>query len=199
MSNRKNKEKLQERLKRVDVEKSGDSSISTTNNDFIEKYSKVRGDVSSMFNKKSKFPIGLDIFISLLLILVVVSLVIGAYFLIIKFDDAYDNATIEYVLLVDKKQAYGVIKGDNIYIERYGSVVYLGNIVEVDENVEVSSSKEGANQYVAIKVHADAQYRDDEGYSIDEEKIAVGRELSVRVKSKAFSCEIVELYVTQSK
>ena len=124
MSNRKNKDKSQERLKQADREKSSDSAFTKVNNDFVEKYSKVRGNVSSVFTKKSKFPIGLDIFISILLILVVAALVVGAYFLIIKFDDAYDNATVEYVLLVDKSQAEGIVKGDNVYIDRYGSALW---------------------------------------------------------------------------
>lgn len=197
MSNRKNKDKSQERLKQADREKSSDSAFTKVNNDFVEKYSKVRGNVSSVFTKKSKFPIGLDIFISILLILVVAALVVGAYFLIIKFDDAYDNATVEYVLLVDKSQAEGIVKGDNVYIDRYGSAVYLGNIIEVDDKVEVASAEE--TSYVLVKIHADAQYRDDEGYSIDDEKIAVGRSMSVRVKDKALMGEIVDLSVLKFK
>lgn len=199
MSKRKNKEKLQEKLKHADIEKSTDSTYGTVNNDFVEKYSKVRGNVSSVFRKKSKFPIGLDIFISFLLILVVAALVVGAYFLIIKFDEAYDNATIQYVLLVDKNQAEGVVKGDNVYIDRYGSMIYLGNIIEVNENIEVSSKNENSPQYVAVTVYVDAQYRDDEGYNVDEEKIAVGRAMNVRVKSKSLACEIIELHVLKTK
>lgn len=199
MSNRKNKDKIQEKLKQADKDKSTDSGFSAVSNNFAEKYSKVRGNVSSVFTKKSKFPIGLDIFISLLLILVVAALVVGAYFLIIKFDDAYDNATVEYVLLVDKTQAEGVVRGDNVYIDRYGSVVYLGSIIDVNENVEVSSGLENSPQYVAITVHADAQYRDDEGYNIDEEKIAVGRAITVRVRSNTLACEIIDLSVLKAK
>ena len=197
MSNRKNKDESQERLKQADREKSSDSAFTKVNNDFVEKYSKVRGNVSSVFTKKSKFPIGLDIFISILLILVVAALVVGAYFLIIKFDDAYDNATVEYVLLVDKSQAEGIVKGDNVYIDRYGSAVYLGNIIEVDDKVEVASAEE--TSYVLVKIYADAQYRDDEGYSIDDEKIAVGRSMNVRVKNMAILCEIVDLSVLKFK
>ncbi len=197
MSNRKNKDESQERLKQADREKSSDSAFTKVNNDFVEKYSKVRGNVSSVFTKKSKFPIGLDIFISILLILVVAALVVGAYFLIIKFDDAYDNATVEYVLLVDKSQAEGIVKGDNVYIDRYGSAVYLGNIIEVDDKVEVASAEE--TSYVLVKIHADAQYRDDEGYSIDDEKIAVGRSMNVRVKNMAILCDIVDLSVLKFK
>ena len=197
MSNRKNKDKVQERLKLADREKSADSALSKANSDFAEKYSKVRGNVSSVFTKKSKFPLGLDIFISIFLILVVAALVVGAYFLIVKFDDAYDNATIEYVILVDKNQTEGIVKGDNVYIDRYGSLVYLGNIMEINEKVEVTSGSDA--QYLAIKVYADARYRDDEGYNIDDEKIAVGRSLSVKVKNHTLTGEIIELSVLKAK
>lgn len=198
MSNRRNKEKIQHRLKHADREKSTDSAVSSVNKQFAEKYNKVRGNVSSVFTRKSKFPLGLDIFISILLIVIVAALVVGAYFLVIKFDDAYDNATIEYVLLVDKNQAEGVIKGDNVYIDRHGAVAYLGNVIDVNSNVSVASNN-GSVQYVAITVHADAQYRDDEGYSVDDEKIAVGKPISVRVKNATLACEIIELFVLNSK
>ena len=128
MPNRKNKDKIDEKLVNADREKSADSSRASVKNDFVEKYTKARGSVSSVFTKKSKFPIGLDIFISFLLIVIVAALVVGAYFLIIKFDDAHENATIEYVLLVDKQSAQGLEKGNNVYMDKYGSTIYFGNV-----------------------------------------------------------------------
>jgi hypothetical protein len=131
------------------------------------------------------------------LIVLVAAIVVGAYFLIIKFDDAHENATIEYVLLVDKAYAQDLEKGSNVYMEKYGSVVYLGNIVDINDKIEVDNGTE--TEYVSVTVRADVQYRDDEGYMIDDEKIAVGRTLSVRVKSVAFMCDIVELTVISRK
>lgn len=199
MSNRKNKDKVQEKLISADREKSSDAARSSVNNDFVEKYTKARGSVSSVFTKKSKFPIGLDIFISILLIAIVAALVVGAYFLIIKFDDSHDNAVVEYVLLVDKAQVEGIEKGNNAYIDRNGSVVYFGNIIDINDNIVVANENVAVTEFVAITVRADAQYRDDEGYTINGEKIAVGRSISLHIKDRALACEIIELAAAKRK
>ncbi len=193
MSNKRNKEKIKDKLRRADSERSADVLSSSVNSSFIEKYTKARGNVSSVFSKKNKFPIGLDIFISVLLIVIVAALVVGAYFLIIKFDDAYDNATIEYTLLVPLEQTEGIQKGNNVYIDRSGSVVYIGSVIEVNRDVSVSNVNSAVTEYVTVTVRADALYRDDEGYNIDDEKIAVGRAISVRINNRALLCEIIGL------
>ena len=198
MSNKKNNEKLHENLIRADKEKSADSNSSAANNNFIEKYTKTRGNISSVVTKKKKFPIFLDIIISFILVLLVAALVAGTYYLIIRFDDSYDNATVEYVLLVDSSVLEGLQKGDNIYIDKSGSVIYLGNIIDINNNISVDNPY-AATQYVALTVRADVRYRDDEGYNIDDEKIAVGRSIRVRINNNALNGEIVELTVIKNK
>ena len=195
MSNRKNKDNASEKLKQVDRVRSTDSSHTSKNNDFVEKYTKARGSVSSVFTKKSKFPIGLDIFISLLLVVLVAALVVGAYFLIVRFNDSHDNATIEYVMLADKASVEGVEKGNNVYTESNGSVNYLGSVIDINENIAVASE----SSFVAITVRVDAQYRDDEGYKVNDEKIAVGRTICVCVGDSKFNGDIIELSIMQNK
>ncbi len=198
MSNKKNKEN-KERLTRHDRERSSDSAPLSANNNFIEKYTKARGNVSSVFSKKSKFPIGLDIFISILLIVLVAALVVGAYFLIISFDDAYQDVTVDYVLLVDKAQASTAQRDMDLYVDKDGSAVHLGKITAIDDKVTVSGVDGAASEYVAITVRANLQFRDDEGFSIDDVKIAVGNAISVRVKNVVLNCEIVDLAILEVK
>ena len=195
MSNRKNKDNASEKLKQADRVRSTDSSHTSKNNDFVEKYTKARGSVSSVFTKKSKVPIGLDIFISLLLVVLVAALVVGAYFLIVRFNDSHDNATIEYVMLADKASVEGVEKGNNVYTESNGSVNYLGSVIDINENIAVASE----SSFVAITVRVDAQYRDDEGYKVNDEKIAVGRTICVCVGDSKFNGDIIELSIMQNK
>ncbi len=199
MSNKKNKEKIKERLGRSDNDKSAGTAFSSVNNNLFEKYTKARGNVSSVFAKKSKFPIGLDIFISVLLVLIVAALVVGAYFLIIRFDDAYDNETVEYVLLVEKNQIEGAEKGNDIYVDKDGAVIFCGSIVNIEDSNFTLENSDVNIEYALVTVRADVQFRDDEGFSIDEEKIAVGRTMTVRVKDTTFTCDIVELTVLESK
>ena len=196
MSNKKNNEKLQEKLVHADKDKSADSKNSAANNSFIEKYTKTRGNVSSVLTKKKKFPIVLDILISLILVLIVAGLVVGAYFLIIRFDDSYDNAIAEYVLLVENGDVEGLSKGDNVYIDKSGSVVYLGNVIEIDKEVSVNNSNV-TSKLIAITVRADVQYRNEEGYNIDGEKIAVCRNIAIRINNKVLLGDIVELVIIE--
>ena len=196
MSNKKNNENLQGKLTHADKERSADANSSAVNNSFIEKYTKTRGNVSSVFTKKKKFPIVLDILISLVLVLIVAALVVGAYFLIIRFNDSYDNATVEYVLLVDREVLDGLSKGDNVYVDKAETVVYLGNVVDIDKEVSVSNLNTTA-KLVALTIRADVQYRNDEGYNIDGEKIAVGRNITIRINNKVLPSEIVELVIIE--
>ena len=191
MSYRKNR-KITEKLKHEDSDISVDANVLSANSNLIEKYSKARGNVGSVFSKKNKFPLGLDIFVSVLLIALVAALVVGAYFLIDRFNDSYDDQQIEYVLLVDKALVTNVLNGDNLYVDKDGSAIYFGRVSNIDKNVVVYNEKDGG-EYVLLTVHADVLYRDNEGYNLEGIKIAVGRSLTARVGGNVFEGEIISL------
>lgn len=193
MSYRKNKIK-RERLRLADSDISADSAISSVNGNLLEKYTQARGNVSSVFSKRNKFPLALDIIISVLLILLVIAIVVGGYFLMKRFDDSYDSKDIEYVLLIDISEIDGVNKGDNLYVDKDGSAIYFGRVTEIDDKVIVTGKDETVD-YVLVTLHATVQYRDDDGYSLDGERIAIGKEISARVDDDTFSGEIVRLSV----
>ena len=132
-----------------------------------------------------------------MLVVLVAALVVGASFLIIRFDDSYDNATVEYVVIVDKSVAEGLSKGDNVYIDKPGSVIYMGNVIDIHKDISVERPDVIADGYVALTIRASVQYRDGEGYNIDGEKIAVGRDMTIRINNSISTCEIVELVIIE--
>lgn len=192
------KRRERERLRLADNEISAESGISSVNNNLLEKYTMARGNVSSVFSKKTKFPIALDIIISILLVLLVVAIVAGACFIVARFNDAHDSRNIEYQLLIERSEIDDITKGENLYVDKDGSAIYFGRVVDVNDRVVVTGKEQNAD-YVIVTLHATVQYRDDEGYSIGSERIAVGREISARIDSDTFKCEIISLVILRDQ
>ncbi len=196
MAYRKRRER--ERLKLADNDISADSGVSSVNNNLLEKYTQARGNVSSVFSKKSKFPLALDIIISVLLVLLVAAIVAGACLIVARFDDSYDSKDIEYELLIDRAEIDDIQKGVNLYVDKNGSAIYFGRVVDINERVVVTGKEQDAD-YVIVTLHATVQYRDDEGYSLAGEKIAVGREISARINNDTFNGEIINLLILRDQ
>lgn len=197
-NNKLNTDALGGELKFADSEKSGDTveNKKSVGADFLKKESKLaqkgRGNVSNIFKKKNKFPLALDIIIAVLAVALVAGAVLGAYYAFVYFSDDSYSATVEYTLLTKKNESGIVSKGKDVYMDVGSDTYYLGSIVDVEDNVTVEGSQE---QYIGVRVRVDLEYRPKEGYSVNDVKIAVGRELTVRTDTKSYSGTIVEFEI----
>ena len=198
-NNKLNTDALGGELKFADSEKSGDTveNKKSVGADFLKRESKLaeksRGNVTDIFKKKNKFPIALDIIIAVLAIALVVGAVFGAYFAFVYFSDDSDTVTVEYTLLTEKNESGVITKGKDIYMDSGSATYYLGSIVDVKNNVTVEGSE---SQYVSVRVRVTLEYRPKEGYTVNNVKIAVGRELTVRTDTETYSGTIVEFVRT---
>lgn len=194
-NNKLNTDALGGELKFADSEKSNDTVDvkKSVGADFLKKESKLaekgRGNVTNIFKKKNKFPIALDIVISVLAIALVAGAIFGAYYAFVYFSDDSDTATVEYTLLTEKDESGIIARGKDIYIDNGSNTYYLGSIVDIKDNVSVENSE---NEFIAVRVRVTLEYRTKEGYSINDVKIAVGKELTVRTDTKTYSGTIVE-------
>ena len=202
MSNNKlNTDALGGELKFADSEKLSDESSvkKTVGAEFLKKENKLnekgRGNVNEIFKKKNRFPLALDIIIAVLAVAIVVGAVFGAYYAFVYFSDDSEEVTIEYLILTSKDDSGAVAKGKDVYFDS-DKTYYMGSIVDVDANVDVKGDENPFNvdiDYVVVRVRATVEYRSDEGYSIHDEKIAVGKDITLRTDEYVYSGTLVGL------
>ena len=168
--------------------------------EFLKKESKMnekgRGNINALFKKKKKFPLALDIIIAILAIAIVAGAIFGAYFAFVYFADDSEEITVEYVILAKKTNSSNITKGNDVYFDKESKAYYFGNVVDVSYDVDVTgvSNPLGIQvEYMLVSVRATVNYRNDDGYSINEQKIAVGKDITFRAGQNSYSGTIVEL------
>ena len=82
---------------------------------------------------------------------------------------------------------YRPMKNKSIYLETDNNSVYFGKVT----NVEFKTDSEG-NDVAILTVNADVKYRKNDGYSIDEKRIAVGGAYTVRAEEITVDGVIIE-------
>ena len=168
--------------------------------EFLKKESKMnekgRGNINAIFKKKKKFPLALDIIIAVLAIAIVAGAILGAYFAFVYFADDSEEMTVEYVILAKKNSSTNINKGNDVYFDNEGKTYYFGNVIDISDDVGVNgvSNPLGITvESMLVTVRATVNYRNDDGYSINEQKIAVGKDITFRAGQNSYSGTIVEL------
>ena len=171
--------------------------------EFLKKESKMnekgRGNVNAIFKKKKKFPLALDIIIAILAIAIVAGAIFGAYFAFVYFADDSEEITVEYVILAKNTNSINVAKGNDVYFDKDGKTYYFGTVIDTSNDVDVAGVSNVIGgitieyEYTLVSVRATVNYRNDDGYSINEQKIAVGKDFTFRAGKNSYSGTIVEL------
>jgi len=149
--------------------------------------------------KRKKLPIAVDILISVLMVAIVVGFIFGAYFLFKLYTNDYNNTTVEYTFITyseEEPKWYKNLKGDRLYFDVDGSAVYFGRISEVGI---VDQYEENGKYVIALLVKADVKYKQNEGYQIGDNKIAVGSEYDLRSGTRCISGTVVEVWKDGSR
>ena len=171
-------------LKRKDAKKDGGTSVHHVAALASQKKipdSMIDPDFSNVKVKK-KLPIAVDVIAGILMILIVIGAVVGSYLLFRYYSNDYDSKKITYDIIVDATEEYEqykhLIKQD-VYLDTADNSLYFGQIVRVEKI-------EGETDRVLIRISATAKYRNGEGYSLGEKRIAVGSEfLKLRCGEKS--------------
>ncbi len=184
-------------LKHADMDKFGGNkpaSDSLNKGDFLikDKKTKDKQDRKSA-DKKRRVPLALDIIVALVIIMLAVGLLLGVYYAFRKYANSYKDASIQYTVLISGEDAAEItdanaLKGKELYLDADGNTYYFGKITAVT----VLEGVDGEIQ-ISAKVSVACKYRNDEGFSVEGNRIAVGGEYSLRTKESGFDVAIVEI------
>ncbi len=174
-----------------------------------ERKIKVKVKKPSGLKRSSKRIINaVDVLIILLVFAVIGTLIAGISLREVIFGkDESEVKTIEYVVLfsgVDESLAGTIKNGDAVYSEDSG--VCFGHIsseVEVD-TYSVVGYKDGAAQMkpypdkvnLTVTIRVDASYSEDQGYSVDGNRIALGRSYTMRFPGLLAEGECINIRVS---
>ena len=182
------KNKTARDLKRADAEKSS-GAVSQLAGISLNK---ARGGDDNGFKAKQtarkRLPIVVDIIIAILFVAIFAGAVTGAYFAFRAFAVDFESVNVEYTMLVltENVADYSGLEEQALYLDHDGSVEFFGKIKSVQ-----ASEKNGG---VLVVVEATVRYREGEGYSVDECKLAVGQEYTLRTQyGKSICGTVVEL------
>ena len=138
---------------------------------------------------RKRLPIVVDIIIAILFVAIFAGIVTGAYFAFRSFAVDFENVNVEYTVLVPEASAadYAGLEEQQLYLDVDGNVEFFGKVKSVR-----ASENEG---YVLVTVKSTVRYKEGDGYSIGEYKLAVGQEYTLRTQSgKTVAGVVVELY-----
>ncbi len=182
-------------LKHADIDKFGGKHIVTDSldkGDFLINEKKTRGKQNKKSpDQKRSVPLALDIIVSLVIILIVAALVVGAYFVFKNYTGSYKDVNIQYTLLIsntDEISNPDALKDKDIYLDCDANTYYFGKIT----NATVIKGADGKKQ-ITLDVSVSSKYRKGEGFSIEENRIAVGAQYSLRIEEDGFDAAIVEI------
>lgn len=140
--------------------------------------------------KKKRFPIVVDIIVAVVMLAVLGVVLVGAYALLKNYSNDYKGVSVEYTVVCEGKDLNSLVSltNENIYCDIDGNALYFGRVKEVriEKNAEL--------QKVIFTLERDGvKYRDGEGYSISDERLAVGATYCLRYEKTSFECTVVEL------
>ena len=175
-------------LKHADADKSGGVLNQLTGS--IPKNRKSDYDtVKRVRQARKRLPIVVDVIIAILILAMIVGAFVGAFYLFRYFTVDYDTVNVEYTVVLDSSVA-GKLKNENVYCDIDGNTVYFGKIKKAETD--------GMGNTL-IRISATVRYKEDEGYTLGESRLAVGARFALRTEQGvSFAGTIVE-FVDKSK
>ena len=182
-------------LKHADAEK---SYTSPTPNSILDGVSVKLGDSigSSVRAKKDekRIPVLVDIITGLLLLAIVVGIAVGAVYLFRYYTDDYEGVSVEYTYICisdDLEEMHGrSLRNKSLYLDTEDNTLYFGNVVSAEL---YDLGNESGEKMLVVVVNANLKFKDDEGYSVNDQRIAVGSEYTLRSEDVVVNGTIVEL------
>lgn len=183
-----NKNETEKDLKRADAEKSS-GTVSQLAGISLSKARKSEDNgFQAIQTARKRLPIVVDIIIAILFVVIFAGAVVGAYFAFRAFAVDFESVNAEYTMLVITENGadYAGLEEQALYLDIDGSVEFFGKIKSVQ-----ASEKNGG---VLVVVGATVRYKEGEGYSVGDCKLAVGQEYTLRTQyGKSICGTVVEL------
>lgn len=140
--------------------------------------------------KKKVITVVLDILVGLLILAIAAGIIVGTYFLFKYYSNDYDTATITYTFIYDGYVDPAEMIGKDMFCDDGETAHYFGEITDVYQ----VDHRDGYTEIAwAFEITVTAKYRDDKGYEIDDNRIAVGRGFGLRSGEEEYFGTVVEL------
>lgn len=184
-------------LKREDQKKSYDNGGSGVYHgiDFIGGKRITDKSAGANVKVKKKLPLAVDIIAGIIMLALVLGVIVGSYMLFRYYSNDYETRNVTYTVVFnveDEINKYASMKNGELYMDVDGNAVYFGKIISTPE-------KDAELGRVTLEVNASVKYKKDEGYSIGDNRLAVGSEYKLRWLEKTLSMSVVELGETGGK
>ncbi len=143
--------------------------------------------------KTRKIPLIIDIIIGVLLIALAGAIIVGSYLLFRYYSNDYSGVKVEYVVVwgnAGEFPDHTQIENKDLYLDVNGNSEYFGNISGIEKRDGSSSANE--DEFL-LTVSSTLKYRAGEGYSIGDNRLAVGSEFVLRCEDKLLEVTVVEL------
>ena len=183
-----NKNETEKDLKRADAEKSSGTVSQLAGISLNKARKSENGGFNVRQTARKRLPIVVDIIIAILFVAIFAGAIVGAYFAFRAFAVDFESVNAEYTMLVLTENAadYAGLEEQALYLDIDGSVEFFGKIKSVQ-----ASEKNGG---VLVVVEATVRYKEGEGYSFGDCKLAVGQEYTLRTQNgKSIYGTVVEL------
>lgn len=181
-------------LKKADAKKS-QGEVGTTLRNEILGGRKIRenSDIKNIKVKK-RLPIAIDIIAGILMLALMCGVVAGSYLLFRYYSNDYDSVNVTYKVAFDtaeKDQVLAVMRAnEKVFLDTESNSLYFGKITGV--NTEENGMGQNSRRiYLTIEINA--KYRKGEGYSLGDERLAVGSKFMLRCGERTETVTVVEL------
>ena len=159
-------------LKNADSDKSGGIT-----NQPLATLAKTRKNDYSPIKKirsaRKRMPIVVDVIIAIILAIIIGAVAVGGFYAFRYFTVDYDTVDVEYMIILDENSAKN-LKNEQVYCDIDGNTLHFGKIKSI--------GTDGNGRQVVVIAHT-VKYKADEGYSIGEERLAVGRSYNLRTEN----------------
>jgi hypothetical protein len=196
-------ERSGENLKKADLKKSeyeSNGSIQRSASELFggRKIKDTSDATKKKARKKKKLAIVADIIVIILMAALVAGVVIGSYWLFRYYSDDYEGINITYTVACpcgEDISPYVSMKNKGIYLDTEDNSIYFGKVVDVQL---VSAEDENETNVLLIEIVASVKYRNGEGYSLQDNRIAVGSEYKLRSGDTVVDVTVAELSTNAS-
>lgn len=181
-------------LKKADSKKSHGEIGTTLRNEVLSgKKIRENSDINNIKVKK-RLPLAIDIIAGILMLALMCGVVAGSYVLFRYYSNDYDGVNVTYKVVFntsDKDLILAAMRvNEKVFLDTESNSVYFGKITSV--NTEENGMGQNARR-IYLTVEVNAKYRKGEGYSLGDERLAVGSTFVLRCGERTEAVTVVEL------
>lgn len=150
--------------------------------------------------KASKVPIIVDLIAGILMLAIIVGIAMGAYYLFRYYADDYEGVDVEYTFICISENTGEInsraLRNKGLYLDTEDNALYFGEV----KSAEIYSLGEDTEEeMLVVIVNVNVKYKDGEGYTVNNCRLAVGSDYVLRSESIELSGTVVEISKVNAK